>query len=62
MGSRKIATTVYITVDQDRKLKLLSQAMGKPVAQLVRHGIDLVIEKHADRLPRQLGLGIGTGD
>lgn len=60
MARRKVATTIYITVEQDRQLKLLSSATGTSMAQFIREGIDLVLEKYADRLPRQLGLGIGT--
>ena len=58
MSSRKIATTIYITAEQDRKLKLLSESMGIPMAQLIREGIDLVLDVHKERLPRQLGLSI----
>lgn len=58
MAGRKVATTVYITADQDRKLKLLSQATGTPVAQYIRDGIDLVLHQNRDRMPRQLGLGL----
>ncbi len=59
MSTRKIATTIYITMEQDRDLRLLSQSMGVPMAQLIREGIDLVVERHTDRIPRQLGLSIG---
>lgn len=58
MASRKVATTIYITAEQDRQLKLLSQSTGTPVAQFIREGIDLVLEKYQHRLPKQLGLGI----
>lgn len=56
MTRRKVATTIYITSEQDRLLKLLSQATGMPMAELIRHGIDHVIERYKDRLPTQLGL------
>ena len=59
MSTRKVTTTIYITVEQDRKLKLLSQAMGVPMAQFIRQGIDLVLKQYKDRLPEQLGLGFG---
>jgi predicted DNA-binding protein len=58
MASRKVATTIYITAEQDRQLKLLSQATGDPMAQFIREGIDLVLEKYQHRLPKQLGLSI----
>ena len=59
MADRKVATTIYITVEQDRQLKLLSEVSSTAMAQFIREGIDLVLERYADRLPRQLGLEIG---
>jgi len=56
MKARKIATTIYITVEQDRNLRLLSESMSLPMARLIRDGIDLVLAHHEGRLPRQLGL------
>lgn len=56
MTRKKVATTIYITADQDRQLKLLSQATGMPMAELIRQGIDFILEKYKDRLPTQLGL------
>ena len=58
MASRKVATTIDITIEQDRALKLLSQATQIPMAQYIREGIDLVLERHRERIPRQLGLSI----
>ncbi|MFH1223016.1 MAG: ribbon-helix-helix domain-containing protein [Pseudomonadota bacterium] len=43
---RKIITTVYITEEQDRALKELNGKSKVPVAQFIREGIDLVLEKH----------------
>ena len=56
MTRKKVATTIYITTDQDRQLKLLAQAMAQPMAELIRQGIDHILEKYQDRLPSQLGL------
>lgn len=56
-SNRKVATTIYITVEQDRQLKLLSQATGIPMAQFIREGIDAMLERYKDRVPTQLGLG-----
>jgi len=56
MTRRKVATTIYITNEQDKHLKLLSQATGMPMAELIRQGIDYVLERYKDRLPTQLGL------
>ena len=44
--SRKIITTVYITEEQDLALKELNAKNKVPVAQYIREGIDLVLEKN----------------
>lgn len=46
---RKIATTVYIEQRQAEQLALLSAAMDRPVAELIREGVDSVLERHSDR-------------
>lgn len=56
MSRKKVATTIYITAEQDKLLKLLSQATGMPMAELIRQGIDHVLDRYKDRLPAQLGL------
>lgn len=56
MSRKKVTTTIYITNEQDKQLKLLSQAMDVPMAELIRQGIDHVLERYKDRLPTQLGL------
>ena len=56
MSRKKVATTIYITNEQDKQLKLLSQAIGTPMAELIRQGIDHVLDRYKDRLPSQLGL------
>jgi len=60
-SSRKVATTIYITVEQDRQLKLLSQATGTSMAQYIRDGIDHILERYRSRIPTQLGLGFDDG-
>jgi predicted DNA-binding protein len=62
MSNRKVATTVYITQEQDHLLKLLSQTTGVSMAQYIRDGIDRILDSHRDRLPRQLGLGLPQDD
>ena len=57
MSRRKVATTVYITRDQDQALKVLAERTGIAVAQYIREGIDLVLKKHRHAMPEQLGLG-----
>jgi predicted DNA-binding protein len=43
---RMIVTTVYLTEEQDRALKDLGTKTRVPVAQYVREGVDLVLEKY----------------
>ena len=56
MSRKKISTTVYITEEQNQKLKLLNQKTKVPVAEYIREGIDLVLERHRHILPGQLSL------
>lgn len=56
MGRKKISTTVYITPEQSERLKLLHDRTRVPVAEYVRQGIDLVLEKYRPSLPGQLTL------
>ena len=53
---KKISTTVYITPEQDQQLKLLHQKTKVPVAEYIRQGIDLVLEKYKGSLPGQASL------
>ena len=53
MGRKKITTTVYITPEQDELLKLLNQKTKVPVAEYIRQGIDLVLDKYQSQLPGQ---------
>ncbi len=54
--ARKIATTVYITPEQQDALRELSTRTKVPVAEYIRQGIDAVIDRNRDRLPGQLDL------
>jgi len=56
MGRKKISTTVYVTPEQSERLKLLHERTRVPVAEYVRQGIDLVLEKYRPSLPGQLSL------
>jgi hypothetical protein len=56
MARKKISTTVYITPEQGEALKLLHQRTRVPVAEYIRQGIDLVLEKYRGALPGQLTL------
>ena len=57
MARKKISTTVYITPEQGEQLKLLHDRTRVPVAEYIRQGIDLVLEKYRGALPGQLTLG-----
>lgn len=54
MARKKISTTVYITPEQNEKLKALNEKTKVPVAEYIRQGIDLILERHRDQLPGQL--------
>ena len=53
---KKISTTVYITQEQNALLKLLNQKSKVPIAEYIREGIDLVLERYKHLLPGQLSL------
>lgn len=54
---KKISTTVYITEKQDEKLKQLNRHTKVPIAEYIRQGIDLVLEKYKAEIPgEQLAL------
>jgi len=53
MARKKISTTIYITPEQNDLLKLLNQKTKVPVAEYIRQGIDLILEKYKDDLPGQ---------
>jgi predicted DNA-binding protein len=54
---KKISTTVYITEEQNEKLKALNEKTKVPIAEYIRQGIDLVLERYKAELPgQQLGL------
>ena len=56
MPRKKISTTVYITEDQNDNLKKLHERTKVPIAEYIRQGIDLVLERYACELPGQLSL------
>ena len=56
MERKKISTTVYITQEQNALLKLLNQKTKVPIAEYIREGIDLVLERHRNTLPGQMSL------
>ena len=58
MARKKITTTIYITEEQDRKLKELSRRTKVPVSVYIREGVDLILERYKSILPGQLTLGV----
>ena len=53
MSRKKLSTTVYITPEQDERLKKLNERTKVPVAEYIRQGIELILEKYEDHLPGQ---------
>jgi hypothetical protein len=53
MPRKKLSTTIYITPEQNAQLKRLNQKTKVPVAEYIRQGIDLVLEKYRSQLPGQ---------
>jgi predicted DNA-binding protein len=56
MARSKISTTIYITPEQAERLKQLHARTKVPVAEYIRQGIDLILEKYKEHLPGQVGL------
>ena len=56
---KKVATTVYITEEQQSLLKELNERSKVPIAEYIRQGIDLVIHKYSELLPGQMALPLG---
>jgi ribbon-helix-helix protein len=56
MARKKISTTIYITPEQNERLKVLNDRTKVPVAEYIRQGIDLVLDKYKGNLPGQLSL------
>ena len=61
MARKKISTTIYITPEQSERLKQLHDKTKVPVAEYIRQGIDLVLEKQKHQLPGQLTLDVPLG-
>jgi predicted DNA-binding protein len=56
LARRKISTTIYITPEQNERLKLLHERTKVPVAEYIRQGIDMVLKHYRGDLPGQLTL------
>jgi predicted DNA-binding protein len=46
----KLRTNIYLTPDQMKKLKLLNEKTGAPVAELVRRAVDEYLKQRAKEL------------
>lgn len=53
MSRKKISTTVYITEEQNELLKLLHSKTRVPIAEFIRQGIDMILQKYKHELPGQ---------
>lgn len=53
MARRKLSTTIYITPEQNDRLRVLHDRTKVPVSVYIREGIDLVLAKYAHVLPGQ---------
>ncbi|HXI60839.1 MAG TPA: ribbon-helix-helix domain-containing protein [Polyangia bacterium] len=58
MARNKISTTIYITPEQNQRLKQLHDKTKVPVAEYIRQGIDMILEKQKHHLPGQLTLDV----
>jgi predicted DNA-binding protein len=55
--AKKVSTTVYLTPEQLDALKALSERTRVPIAEYIREGVEMVLERHGSKLPGQLDLG-----
>ena len=58
MARKKISTTVYITEDQHKRLKALHESTKVPVAEYIRQGIDMILDKNEQAIPGQMKLDL----
>ena len=56
MSEKKVSTTVYITPEQNDLLRQLHNCTKVPVAEYIRQGIDIILDKNKRHLPGQLDL------
>jgi len=54
--AKKVSTTVYLTTGQLDALKRLSDKTRVPIAEYIREGVDMVLERHGRKIPGQLAL------
>ncbi|MGZ3417913.1 MAG: ribbon-helix-helix domain-containing protein [Polyangiales bacterium] len=56
MARKKLSTTIYITPEQNERLKILHERTKVPIAVYIREGIDLALAKYEHMLPGQASL------
>lgn len=56
MARRKLSTTIYITPEQNERLRVLHDRTKVPVSVFIREGIDLVLAKYDHMVPGQAQL------
>jgi hypothetical protein len=61
MARKKLSTTIYITPEQNDRLKLLHERTKVPVAVYIREGIDLVLARYEHHMPGQTTMLAGGG-
>ncbi len=61
MARKKISTTVYITPEQNDRLKVLHERSKVPIAVYIREGIDMVLKHYEHMLPGQMSLEVAAG-
>lgn len=49
---------MYLTVEQDKALKELSEKTKVPAAEYIRQGVDFILEKHREQLSGQAELAL----
>lgn len=59
MARKKLSTTIYITPEQNDRLRVLHERSKVPIAVYIREGIDLVLAKYDHLLPGQTNLLAG---
>jgi hypothetical protein len=59
MARKKISTTIYITPEQNERLKQLHDKTKVPVAEYIRQGIDMLLDRERRHLPGQLTFEVG---
>jgi hypothetical protein len=53
MARKKLSTTIYITPEQNERLKVLHERTKVPMAWYIREGIDLALAKYEHLMPGQ---------